>query len=153
LIKQKVVYLISALSMVWDCHFNLLEPIWMHEIVPWSFFFFFSLCLEMRKSPHPHVSWLVRMRARFDLADFFCCLNLFPLQRLFLSICPEMPPFIRFLVSDRIYKKKIMEKIMATLPIHLWAGAGVGWAKADQYFLKLIIRNLISLFSVLIFGN
>ena len=35
LIKHKVVYLISALSMVWDCHFNLLEPIWMHKIVAW----------------------------------------------------------------------------------------------------------------------
>jgi hypothetical protein len=41
LIKHKVVYLISALSMVWDRHFNLLEPIWMHKIVAWSFFVFY----------------------------------------------------------------------------------------------------------------
>ena len=41
LIKHKVVYLISALSMVLDCHFNLLEPIWMHKIVVWSFFVFY----------------------------------------------------------------------------------------------------------------
>jgi hypothetical protein len=34
LIKHKVVFLISALSMVWDYPFNLLEPIWMHKILP-----------------------------------------------------------------------------------------------------------------------
>jgi hypothetical protein len=43
LIKHKVVYLISALSMVLDCHFNLLEPIWMHKIVAWSFYVFITL--------------------------------------------------------------------------------------------------------------
>jgi hypothetical protein len=42
LIKHKVIYLISALSMVLDCHFNLLEPIWMHKIVAWSFFVFIT---------------------------------------------------------------------------------------------------------------
>jgi hypothetical protein len=25
--------------MVLDCHFNLLEPIWMHKILAWSFVF------------------------------------------------------------------------------------------------------------------
>jgi hypothetical protein len=29
LIKQKLVFLFSALSVVWDCPFNLLEFIWM----------------------------------------------------------------------------------------------------------------------------
>jgi hypothetical protein len=29
--------------MVWYCHFNLLEPIWMHKIVAWSFFVFIPL--------------------------------------------------------------------------------------------------------------
>jgi hypothetical protein len=43
LIKHKVVYLISALFMVLDCHFNLLEPIWIHKIVAWSFFVFIPL--------------------------------------------------------------------------------------------------------------
>ena len=43
LIKHKVLYLISALSMVLNCHFNLLEPIWMHKIVAWSFFVFITL--------------------------------------------------------------------------------------------------------------
>jgi hypothetical protein len=40
LIKHKVVYLISALSMVWDCHFNLLNPIWMHKMVAVIFCFY-----------------------------------------------------------------------------------------------------------------
>jgi hypothetical protein len=39
-IKHNVVYLISDLSMVWDCHLNLFEPIWMHNIVPGLFFVF-----------------------------------------------------------------------------------------------------------------
>jgi hypothetical protein len=43
-IKHKVVYLILFyLSMVWDCHLNLLEPILMHKIVPWSSFVFITL--------------------------------------------------------------------------------------------------------------
>jgi hypothetical protein len=43
LIKHKFFNLISALCMVWDFHFNLLEPIWMHKIVGWSFFVFITL--------------------------------------------------------------------------------------------------------------
>jgi hypothetical protein len=43
LIKHQVVYLISDLFMLLDCHFNLLEPIWMHKILTWSFFVFIPL--------------------------------------------------------------------------------------------------------------
>jgi hypothetical protein len=42
-IKHKDVYLISALSMVLDCRFNLLEHILMHNILAWSFFVFIRL--------------------------------------------------------------------------------------------------------------
>ena len=54
LIKHKVVYLISALSMVWDCHFNLLEPIWMHKIVAWSFFVFITLPRNVKQAARAH---------------------------------------------------------------------------------------------------
>jgi hypothetical protein len=67
LIKHKVVYLISALSMALDCHFNLLEPIWIHKIVAWSFFVFITL---HRNEKQAHVFGLMCARARSDLADF-----------------------------------------------------------------------------------
>jgi hypothetical protein len=65
LIKHKVVYLISALSMVWDCNCNLLEPIWMHKIVAWSFFVF----IPLRRNEEQAVS--VRMHAPIGLRIFF----------------------------------------------------------------------------------
>jgi hypothetical protein len=68
LITHKVVYLISALSMVWDCHFNLLEPMWMHKIVAWSFFVF----IPLRRNEEQTVCarfWARVRRVRSDLAD------------------------------------------------------------------------------------
>jgi hypothetical protein len=108
--------------MVWDCHFNLLEPILMHKIVPWSFFVLITL---PRNKEQAYVFGLVRMRARSDWSEF--CLSscpeispslrnrqrahIFGLVRacsdwaehflgcltlpIFLSICPEMHPLIR----------------------------------------------------------
>jgi hypothetical protein len=52
LIKHKVVYLISSLSKVLDCHFNLLEPIWMHKIVAWTFFVFIPLPRNEKQAAH-----------------------------------------------------------------------------------------------------
>ena len=60
LIKHEVVHLISAFSKVWDCHFNLLEPIWMH---------FLFLSLPRNEKLATRVSFQVRVRS--DLAEFF----------------------------------------------------------------------------------
>ena len=49
LIKHEVVYLMSALPMVWNCHFNLLEPFWFYNFVP-CIFLFLSICPEMPPS-------------------------------------------------------------------------------------------------------
>jgi hypothetical protein len=73
LIKNKVVSLISALSMVLDCHFNLLEPIWRHKIVAWSFFLFITLLRNEKQAVR------ARFWARSDWAEnFFGSLTLYP---------------------------------------------------------------------------
>jgi hypothetical protein len=46
------IFLISALSMVWDCPFKLIEPIWMHKIVPWSFFVLITLPRNENQATH-----------------------------------------------------------------------------------------------------
>jgi hypothetical protein len=51
--------------MVWECHFNLLEPIWMHNIVPWSFFVLITLPRNEKQTV------CARFRARSYGANFF----------------------------------------------------------------------------------
>jgi hypothetical protein len=72
LIKHKVVYLISALSMVWDCHFNLLEPNCSLVI-----FVFITLRRNEKQAVHARFG-LVSTRAHSDLAEFFASLTLYP---------------------------------------------------------------------------
>jgi hypothetical protein len=38
--------------MVWDCHFKLLEPSWMHKIVAWSYFVFITLPRNEKQAAH-----------------------------------------------------------------------------------------------------
>jgi hypothetical protein len=50
---------------------------------------------------------------------------------LFLSICSELPPLNRFLVSGRTRKEENLAIIMASLAC---PSLSLGWAKADQKF-------------------
>ena len=51
---------------------------------------------------------------------------------MFLTICPEMPPLIKFLVSLRTRKEPGRNNSYLSLPYRL--SLAWGWAKADQNY-------------------
>ena len=69
--------------MIWDCHFNLLEPIWMPKIVAWSFFVFITLPRNEKQAPHTRF----RARVHTDWAPiFFGCLFVLFITFIFINL-------------------------------------------------------------------